>query len=111
MKYITVLIISILTFAYCTPRISSEITKKDEPPKMETVTVNEISRTSEEFEKGKMIMTQSCKGCHILFDPIDFTVKDWEPILKVMIPKARLTGEDAELVRDYIIAHAKDYVK
>lgn len=114
LKITGLIITSIAIFAYCTPKVGKEITKSEtttELKKVESVTVPEITRTVEEFEQGKLLMSQKCSKCHVLFDPIDYTLDEWEKILKIMIPKARLSEEDGALVRDYIIAHAKDYKK
>lgn len=99
----------ISTFAYCTPKLSKEITKSSEPSSHTNSSNITINRSAQEFEKGKLLMNQSCAGCHVLFDPKDYSVVEWEKILEKMIPKARLANEDAELVRDYIIAHSNDY--
>lgn len=99
----------VCAFAYCSPKVSKEVVKTQQPEPAPEVTYQTIKRSSEEFEQGKVLMTQSCGRCHILFEPKDYTVKEWDKILERMIPKARLADENAALVRDYIIAHAKDY--
>jgi len=109
-----VLIPSILAMAvmtYCSPKVGQEVKQTPTIEKAPDVAVHQIHRSTEEFENGKAIMAQSCKKCHVLFDPQDYKVEEWEKILKVMIPKARLSETDAALVKDYIIAHAQDYNK
>lgn len=84
-------------FAYCTPKIGA--VANDTPLK--------DSYSAEELEKGKVVMTNTCANCHVLFEPQDFTAGEWNEILKSMIPKAKLQGEDAELVKAYIVHNAK----
>ena len=90
----------LLTFAYCTPKIGKAVTKNREKEMTEF--------TAADIERGNQLMREKCGQCHVLFEPVDFKVKDWEEILKSMLPKSKLTGADAAMVRAYIIRNARD---
>ena len=56
---------------------------------------------------GKAVYTNRCGRCHALKNTKAFTSKDWEIILPVMIPRARLNESEAQQVRAYVMAHTK----
>ncbi|RZJ33151.1 MAG: c-type cytochrome [Flavobacterium sp.] len=57
----------------------------------------------ESVAKGKELYNNNCGKCHKLFDTKEFSAQDWEPILKRMQRKARLTDEDMVFVHDYVV--------
>jgi len=63
--------------------------------------------TSQQMEEGKALMTANCQKCHGLKQPETRTVQKLEAVLPSMINKAKLTQQQGELVRAYMIAHAK----
>ena len=66
------------------------------------------SITAKRLTDGKKIYIQRCTKCHSMKDPANYTVQQWEPILRKMFVKARLTDEhDKELIRDYVIVRSK----
>lgn len=97
---IGILSVLLLTFAYCTPKIGKEVTRSGEKEMTEF--------TAADIERGNQLMREKCGQCHVLFEPVDFKIKDWEEILKSMLPKSKLTGADAAMVREYIIRNARD---
>ena len=60
-----------------------------------------------ETSAGKSIYTTRCGRCHAL-KPVDkYKTTEWENILKIMIPKAKLTDAEAKEVTAYVMEHAK----
>jgi mono/diheme cytochrome c family protein len=58
-------------------------------------------------EAGHTVYTAKCGRCHGLKDPGNYTAERWEPILKAMAPKAKLSEEETAQVRAYVQANAK----
>jgi mono/diheme cytochrome c family protein len=56
---------------------------------------------------GQTIYTNHCGRCHGLKKIENYTSQQWENILKSMIPKARLSEEEAKQVTDFIMKNAK----
>jgi mono/diheme cytochrome c family protein len=56
---------------------------------------------------GQTIYTTRCGRCHGLKKTENYTQQRWENILKSMIPKARLNGDEAKQVTAYVMEHAK----
>ena len=67
----------------------------------------EPSSKEEMMMMGKAVYTNRCGRCHALKNTKAFTAKDWEIILPVMIPKARLNESEAQQVRAYVMANTK----
>ena|SRR5438552_15536579 len=60
-----------------------------------------------DIDAGRMTFIAKCKRCHARPDPLIYNVQRWDSILSVMIPRARLTKEEANNVTAYIKANAK----
>jgi hypothetical protein len=97
-----------------------EEVKTSEPEKKEPVKVPEVApvqpaqpagpsipnKPSEE-ESGKNVYTSKCGKCHALKNTAAYTYDQWEGILKSMVPRARLTGDEETQVVAYIRANVK----
>ncbi|RYG44676.1 MAG: hypothetical protein EOO01_19055 [Chitinophagaceae bacterium] len=60
-----------------------------------------------DLEAGHAVYTTKCSKCHAT-KPVDkWTVEGWQPILKAMIPKARLDSVQSAQVTAYVKANAK----
>ncbi|MGN6292127.1 MAG: hypothetical protein ACTHMV_05225 [Chitinophagaceae bacterium] len=67
----------------------------------------EAVASAADIEAGHAIFTTKCSKCHAT-KPVDkWTVEGWQPILKAMIPKARLDSVQASQVTAYVKANAK----
>lgn len=77
----------------CTPKVTA------------VTTVN--APTAEKLAQGKTIFDNSCKRCHDLPNPADYSAQDWVGIMNAMAPKAKLNDEQHQLVYDYVAAGAK----
>lgn len=58
-------------------------------------------------ESGKNIYTTKCTNCHAAKAAGTYTMNQWESILKRMIPKAKLTGDEESQLVAYIRANSK----
>lgn len=63
--------------------------------------------TEPQIAEGKAIYTGSCDKCHKLFQPSEFSVKEWKKILPEMSHKAELNAEQAARVRAWVMINAK----
>lgn len=63
--------------------------------------------TTEQLVQGETIFRQSCKKCHQLHMPEEFTETKWNKVLPKMISRAGLDPNQAELVSAWIHAHVK----
>lgn len=61
--------------------------------------------TPESVARGKELYNNNCGNCHKLFSPKDLPAEKWEPTLKRMQVKARLTDEDMVFIHDYVFAN------
>lgn len=62
----------------------------------------------EQIAEGKAIFTSKCVKCHSLKEPESRTAAAWTPIMKKMIPRAKLSDEEGKLARAYAIVNAKE---
>lgn len=84
-----------LLITACTPK-STAVATANTP----SVTVS----TAEQIAQGKMIFENSCKKCHKLYSPDDFTSVEWVGIMNAMAPKAKLSEQQHQWVYDYIVS-------
>lgn len=86
----------LVLLASCTPKASTVA----EAPKSAT-------STAEQIAQGKTIYETSCKRCHKLYEPTQFTSVEWVGIMNAMAPKAKLTEEQHQWVYDYVVSVKK----
>ncbi len=55
----------------------------------------------------KTVYVTKCNSCHALKIPSDYTADQMKNILKVEIPKAKLSSKEAEQVTAYLLANSK----
>lgn len=101
MTVLSILITSLLAFAYCTPKAGKALQTSQTP------TIDLTKFTAEDLATGNKIMREHCGNCHVMFEPEDFNARDWHEILKSMLPKSKLYGHEADLVTAYIISNAR----
>lgn len=91
---------TILIGVACSPKVAKTTTTES--------TTFDISKFSEaQLAQGAQIMNTSCNKCHKLHEPQKFDVEKWNRVLKRMIPKAKLSEQDGNLVKAYIFKNAK----
>ena len=59
------------------------------------------------LDQGKEILNTNCTKCHGYKDPSNFTAEKWSHELDEMIPKAKLTEDQALVLRLYTAAYQK----
>lgn len=72
-----------------------------------TAAITPMSGSAMDNEAGRMIYTTKCAKCHEAKPLENWTVVDWQPILKSMIKKSRLDSVQDFQVRLYVNTHAK----
>lgn len=63
--------------------------------------------SAELLEAGKLVYTTKCSRCHAAKPVENWTAEGWQPILKSMIPKAKLDSVQSAQVTAYVKANAK----
>lgn len=64
--------------------------------------VIDMSNFTPELVQGKTIYEAKCGKCHDLPRPLSYTKVKWEPIMKSMAKKAKISDADRELVYNYV---------
>ena len=59
------------------------------------------------IEKGKSVYLSKCGTCHALKNIHNYSDDRWTDILKVEIPRAKLSNDEAEQVTAFILEKAK----
>ncbi len=91
-KAILTSMLALMAFAYCTPKAA---TSSDDA-------VANNNYTEAQLEEGHMLWQNNCGKCHKLYPPENYDWERWKKILDNMIPKAKLTKDQGELVSAYI---------
>ena len=63
--------------------------------------------TVDRLAEGKILYENSCKKCHDLPNPTDYTSVEWVGIMNAMAPKAKLNDDQHRLVYDYVVSVKK----
>lgn len=58
------------------------------------------------LDQGKAVFLSKCGNCHALKKISDYTPDRWKDILKVEIPRAKLSNEESDQVTAFIMAKA-----
>jgi hypothetical protein len=91
----------------CQKKAIPVITERETPPPIISRTIYPPKETvTPDTLAGKRIFTNRCGRCHALPVPDQFSVKRWDNILPVMIPRARLDNEQALHVRAWLLANS-----
>ena len=83
----------------------SEIIISNQEKKVDTTEI--VATNTNETNAGKSVYTTRCGRCHALKPVENYTVQQWENILKSMRPKAGLNETDSKQVTVYVMEHAK----
>lgn len=97
------LLLASIVLTECTPKKAATTTMTPEQ-KVADVKKN---FSDAQMAEGKTLWEGNCNKCHKLFDPSSRTVDKWEDVLPRMSKRAKLTDEQAGMVRAYLLAHAK----
>lgn len=102
-KYITAVLCISVIFLACSKKSLPVITARTSNPGLSVAEKPEIIPDE---ARGKIIFTNRCQKCHGLPEPTLYTKKRWEGILSYMVPKARLSDEEAIHLTAYLKANA-----
>ncbi|MEY4003648.1 MAG: hypothetical protein RIT07_1690 [Bacteroidota bacterium] len=87
------------------PFLSPEEIAADKERKMLAAAESvEQGATSDWLMQGKEIMNNQCGSCHKAKDPIKYDEASWVRHMSRMVPKAKLSDEQAKFLRVYTIA-------
>ncbi|HXS36241.1 MAG TPA: cytochrome c [Flavipsychrobacter sp.] len=107
-KLITLLSVcgAIVLLTQCSPKIPASFASTATTPAGK---VDEVKKhyTDDQVAQGKVIFQSNCAKCHKLKLPETRTVDQWEQILPSMVHKAKLSSDDAGMVRAYLLENAK----
>lgn len=109
MKSRIILAVAAMAVISCSPKVVVQPTEPAAPPVLATEVVSApapepaAGPSPESVAKGKELYNNNCGKCHKLFDTNAFNADEWEPILKRMQRKAKLTDEDMVFVHDYVL--------
>jgi len=100
---IIILIIAVIVFACHRKTVASS-----DNIVISNKTNNETKAVNPEVASaGQTVYTNRCGRCHGLKKTENYTVQQWDNILKSMIPKAKLNDDEAKQVAAYVMEHAK----
>src|SRR5258706_13165539 len=88
--YLISLLVQIVIIG-CHSKTVPVITSRENDPLPPVSIVNEPPN----LETGKVIFAAKCQRCHDLPDPLKYNAQRWDAILRTMIPKARLSSQEA----------------
>jgi hypothetical protein len=105
----TIVVLSILTgIIGCHKKSMPVITeRKYEAPKTTVTSYPPTGTIAPDTTAGKIDFTNCCGKCHGLPEPLQYTAQRWDGILSYMIPRARLSNEQAVHVTAYVKANAQ----
>ena len=103
---------SIFVFAFSTLIIFTACSHKSTPtvaaaPQQTSAQINMMTVSSPAVAEGEKTYNAKCGRCHELKSPSEFTVKDWNSIMRSMAPKAKLTEEERTNVMAYVVQNAR----
>ena len=100
---IIILVIAVIVFACHRKTVASS-----DNIVISNKTNNETKAANPEVASaGQTVYTNRCGRCHGLKKTENYTVQQWDNILKSMIPKAKLNDDEAKQVAAYVMEHAK----
>jgi len=107
MKHLaTIILVLSLCLLACQKKSTPVITeRKAEPPSRVGNLYAAAGTVIADTVEGKKIFTAGCGRCHGLPDPVQFTASRWENILASMLPRIRVSQEEAVHVRAYVLAN------
>jgi hypothetical protein len=66
-----------------------------------------VSASEETGSRTKELYADKCTSCHRLHRPTEYSREKWPTILERMAVKAKLTPEEAEELREYLVSRAR----
>src|SRR6218665_204738 len=97
---------AVIFFAACHNKTVPTVADRTKQPEVPAKPAEPIVSATE-LEAGKIVYTTKCAKCHAAKPLENWTNEAWQPILKAMIPKARLDSVQSAQVTAYVKANAK----
>lgn len=97
---------AVIVFAACHNKTAPTVADRTKQPEAPAKPAEPVVSAAE-LEAGKTIYTTKCAKCHPAKPLENWTNEAWQPILKAMIPKARLDSVQSAQVTAYVKANAK----
>jgi cytochrome c5 len=74
-----------------------------------TVVTKDVEKVelTKELAEGKTLYENSCVRCHKLYEPLEFSKKDWKPIVVRMQKKAHLDDMQGNSIYNYLASATK----
>jgi cytochrome c2 len=91
-------ILALCVLIACSKKSLPTIERRTEEPKAPVIEID--------MAYGERVFNNACKRCHDLPKPSKYSAERWEPVLSIMIPRARLSGVEAANVRAYVKANS-----
>ena len=66
-----------------------------------------VSASEETESRSRDLYADKCTACHRLHRPSEYSKEKWPPILERMAVKAKLTPEEADALREYLVSRAR----
>jgi len=99
----------LLLTAHCgtkkTVATEKPVAQETAPSLLAIAQATDASATQQMLDQGKQILEVQCAKCHAAKDPKKFTTEKWEKSLTAMIPKAKLSEDQAKVLRLYTAAY------
>ena len=97
---------TILLLSECASKKLTAHSKTEVPA--DEVAAMKTKYTADQIAQGKIICNKKCGECHDFHAPAEYSVREWDDILPGMSHKAKLSSDDAGLVRAWVIINAKN---
>lgn len=94
------LALGLILLANCSPKTGKSTAASTTRP--------EVHYSAAQLAEGQTIFTSHCGKCHQLFQPEEKSVAKWNAVLPAMIKKAKLSDDQGDLVRAYVMANVKE---
>jgi cytochrome c5 len=91
----------------CQKKSVPEITgRKTTPPVSVAAQYPPAATVAPDTIQGKAVFMARCNRCHGIPDPHQYTSARWELILASMLPRTRISNDNAVHVRAWVLANA-----
>ena len=106
-KIIYSLVIMSSVLVACHKKAVPVIAARTEEPPPPAKTTPLVMSPSPAVEAGQIVYSTKCAKCHNAKPVQRWTTEEWKPILKSMIPKAKLDSTQSAQVTAYVEAFAR----
>ena len=106
MKTIIVSLLVVTILIACHRKTTPQISDRTNFPSAPVKPV--LTASAEDITAGELVYTgRKCTKCHEAKPVANWTADEWKPILKSMMPRARLDSTERRQVTAYVSLHGK----